>query len=393
MDIVLTREQDLLFKTALDYAQDALTPDQIRVLAEQEPAFDSNVWRRMAEMGWAGAVFSADYSGSGLTLFELALIIEACAQAALPHPLFSSVIEAGLLIAKAGSEAQRQQWLPRLVSGETVLTAAIFEPSGGFEPTEIRTRAEPSASGYRLNGVKLFVRDAASAEAIVVLARSGATQDDLTLMLIPTSAPGLVCQRLAATGGEALYEVTLTDVDAQHQNVLGEPGCAWPHVTALHNRGACLKAAELVGIGQAALDLTLSYAKTRVQFGRPIGSFQAVHHHCAQMYRDLQACRLLTYQAATRLAEGWTATREAAIAKAKGSQAVPGITRLAHQIHGATGYYRTYPLELYYHRALAAQAAYGDVMHHRRRLARLLQLDLAGFRANDPHELPVYASC
>ncbi len=388
MDIVLTGEQELLFKTALDFAQDALTSDQIRALEEQEPGFDPGVWHRMAEMGWAGTVFAADYGGSGLTLFELALIVEACAQAALPSPLFSSVIEAGLLIAKAGSEAQRQAWLPRIVSGETVLTAAVFEPSGGFAAGEIQTRAELSSNGYRLNGTKLFVRDATAAEAIVVSARSGASEDDLSLILVPYPSPGLVCKRLAAAGGEALYEMTFTDVEAPAHAVLGEAGGAWPHIADLHNRGACLKAAELVGIGQAALDLTLSYAKTRVQFGRPIGSFQAVQHHCVQMYRDLQACRLLTYQAATRLTEGQPAARDVAIAKAKSSQAVPGITRLAHQIHGATAYYRTYPLELYYHRALAAQAAYGDAMHHRRCLARLLRQNLAGFRGNAPHRLP-----
>ncbi len=156
-------------------------------------------------------------------------------------------------------------------------------------------------------------------------------------------------------------------------------------VQALHQRGACLKAAELLGIGQAALELTLEYAKTRVQFGNPLGRFQAVQHHCANMYRNLEACRLLIYQAATRLSAGQSAEREVAMAKAKTSEAVPVITQLAHQIHGAVGYYRKYPLGLYHDRALAAQAAYGIAWQHRRRLAQLLRQDPRGFRGSVQH--------
>ncbi len=385
MDIILSEEQDVLFKTALEFAQQAMSAEQIACLEGQEPGFDPDVWRQMIEMGWAGIVLPAAYGGSELTLVELSLIVEACAQAALPSPLFASVIEAGTLIAQAGSEVQWQTWLPRMAAGEALLTAAIFEPAGGFEPTEVQVRAEATASGYRLNGIKLWVRDVAVAEGLVVLARSDSVSDALTLFLVPTSTPGVSWQRLTAAGGERLYEVALRDVDVPVEAVLGTPGEAWPAAQALHQRGACLKAAELLGIGQAALALTLTYAKTRAQFGSPLGSFQAVQHHCANMYRNLEACRLLLYQASTRLSEGQDAERDVAMAKAKASESVPVITQLAHQIHGAVGYYRNYPLGLYHDRALAAQAAYGTARQHRRRLSQLLRQDPSRFRGRVQH--------
>lgn len=385
MDIILSEEQDILFKTALEFAQHALTAEQIEGLEGQEPGFDPDVWRQMVEMGWAGIAFSSAYGGADLSLVELSLVVEACAQAALPSPLFAGVIEAGTLIAQAGSDAQRQTWLPRIAAGEALLTAAVFEPSGGFEPAEIQARAETTASGYRLNGAKLWVRDAAVAETLVVLTRSGHNADALTLFLVPASTPGISYQRLQAAGDERLYEVILTDVDLSADAVLGTPDKVWPAVQLLHRYGACLKAAELLGIGQGALELTLEYAKTRVQFGSPLGSFQAVQHHCANMYRNLEACRLLIYQTATRLSEGQTAEREVAMAKAKAGEAVPVITQLAHQIHGAVGYYRNYPLGLYHDRALAAQSAYGTARQHRQRLAQLLWQNLRAFRGSVQH--------
>ncbi len=383
MDIILSEEQDVLFKTALEFAQQALTAEQIEELEGREPGFDTAVWRRMVELGWAGIVFPADYGGSELTLVELSLIVEACAQAALPSPLFANVIEAGMLIARVGSADQRQTWLPRIAAGDALLTTAVFEPSGGFEPSAAETQAESSAGGYRLNGTKLWVRDVAAVEALVVLAGGGA--ETCTLFVVPVAAPGVAWQRLAVAGGERLYEVTLTDVELPSNAVLGAPGEAWPAVQELRQRGACLKAAELLGIGQAALELTLQYAKTRVQFGQPLGSFQAVQHHCANMYRNLEACRLLVYQAATRLGNGQSAERDVAMAKIKASEAVPAITQLAHQIHGAVGYYRNYPLGLYHDRALAAQAAYGTARDYRRRLAQLLREDPRNFRGGVPH--------
>ena len=390
MDITIDDDQRLLHDTALAFAQKALTPARIRELETTEDGFDTKVWRQMAEMGWTGAMFPEQYGGSGANLLDLALIVEALGQAATPSPIYSTVVEAGLLLLDAGSPAQRERYLPRIATGDVIMTAAITEPGGGLAPGEIRTGITRSGNGFTVNGTKLFVRDAGAAEAIICLGRSGEGENDLTLVIVPRDAPGLKLRRLQAAGGEALWEVIFHNVTVDADSVVGEPGDAWPHVARLLLRGAALKSAELVGIGQASLDLTLSYAKTRVQFERPIGSFQGVQHHCAEMYRDLEVSRLLAWQAAASLGDGLVGDRETAMAKAKTSEAMPAVTRTAHQIHGAIAYYRDYPLELYYHRAIAAQAAYGDAGHHRRALARLLREDLGRFRGDSPHDLPVH---
>lgn len=390
MDITLSEDQKLIAETAVSFAKRALKADRIRELEISENGFDAAVWREMVEMGWAGAVFPAEYGGSGFSLLELALIVEALGHGAVPSPIYSTVVEAGVLLLEAGSPAQRSHWLPRIADGRSILTTAIAEPAEGLRPEEVHTQIVRIGSSFSVNGTKLFVRDAGVAEAIVCLGRSGDSTADLMLVLVPVDTAGVRRRRLWAAGGEALWEVTFDEVKVTAESVVGSPGQAWSHAERLLLRGAALKSAELVGIGQAALDLTVEYAKTRVQFGRPIGSFQGVQHHCTEMYRDLTVSRLLAWQAAVRLGEDRQAAREVRMAKAKTSEVIPELTRTAHQIHGAFGYYRDYPLELYYHRAVAAAAAYGDAGHHRRELARLLREDIARFQGDHRHELPVH---
>jgi alkylation response protein AidB-like acyl-CoA dehydrogenase len=390
MDIALDEDQNMLRETAVSFAQSVLTKGRIRDLEQTEHGFDRGVWNEMAQMGWVAAAFPEKFGGAEAGWLELALIVEALGQNAIPSPLFSTVVEAGLLLLDAASDRQKNDWLPRIAAGEALMTVALMEANGGLRPQDIRTRMTPAGNGSRIDGTKAFVRDAGVADGIVCLARSGERPDDLSLAIVPPDAAGVSLRRMSSAGGEALYEVKFAGVEVNADAIVGEAGGAWPAAARLLLRGAALKSAELVGIGQAALDLTLDYAKERVQFGKPIGSFQGVQHHCAEMYRDLEVSRLLSWQASGSLGEGLAGQREVAMAKAKASQCIPALTRTAHQIHGAIAYYRDYPLELYYHRALAAQAAYGDAAYHRRALAQLLTTDSNAFRGQDPHALPVH---
>lgn len=390
MDISLDSDQQMLHETAVTFAANAMTPARIREMEETDAGFDMSVWKQIAEMGWAGALFPEQYGGSEASPVELALVVEALGQGAIPSPLFSTVIEAGMLLLDAGSPIQRETYLPRIASGDAILTTAILEASGGLRPQEIRTTITKAGNGFTINGTKLFVRDASTAEVIIVAGRTGDDAEDVTLLIVPQNAPGLTLRRMPASGGESLWQATFDNVMVDSDALVGDDGNAWDAIARLHLRGAAFKSAELVGIGQASLDLTVSYAKTREQFGGPIGRFQGVHYHCAEIYRDLQVSRLLVWQAAASLGEGLAGSREVSMAKAKCSDAMPAATRIAHQIHGAIAYYRDYPLELYYHRAIAAQAAYGDAGHHRRVLSELMRTDLDGFRGDNRHDLPVH---
>ena len=243
MDITLNEDQTLIARTALSFAQSVLKAQRIRELETTENGFDAATWRQMVEMGWAGAVFPAEYGGSDFSLFELALIVEALGQGAVPSPIFSTVVETGLLLLDAGSLAQRSHWLPRIADGRSILTTAIAEPAGGLRPEEVRTQIVRTGSSFSVNGTKLFVRDAGVAEAIVCLGRSGDSTADLMLVLVPVDTAGVRRRRLWAAGGEALWEVVFDHVTIAAQSVVGSPGQAWSHAERLLLRGAALKSA------------------------------------------------------------------------------------------------------------------------------------------------------
>ncbi len=393
MDLVASEEQRLLRDSALAFARDRMGAARAREIEDRAaaglPAHDAELAAEIAALGWLGAALPVAHGGGGVGLLELALLIEACGTAPCPTTLFGSVVEAGLLLADAGSEQQRARWLPRIAAGEAVLAVALLEEGARLGAHEVQARATPLAGGgYRLDGRKTLVRDASAADALVIAARAGDPEGGeadagdegagVTLLLVERGAAGLAIEPQPASGGEPLFAVALDGVEVGANAIVGEQGAGWPTLERMLARGAALKAAELVGIGQAALDLTLAYARERTQFGRPIGSFQAVQHHCANIYRELVACRLLAYRAAWALdgAGGDPAEpgprRAVAAAKAKASEAIPWATRVAHQVHGGVGYYRDYPLEQHTRRAIAAAAAYGDARYHRRRLAQTL---------------------
>lgn len=377
MDITLTDEQRMLQETATAFARDASDAAHARALEAGDTSYDRGVWRQMAELGLAGAPLPSRYGGSELSMLELGLIVEAIGARALASPLFSSVVEAGMLLADCGSEQLRETWLPPLTRGEKTLTVAYLETRRRYDVSCAATSLRPRGSGYVLSGAKRFVRDAGSADAIICSAT--AEGGETVLAIVDRQGAGVGLERMPAAGGEALWSVDLDDVPLAGDAVIhgnGIPG----GLDRLGQRGAALKACELVGIGQAALDLTVQYARERRQFGVPIGSFQAVQHHCAEIYRDISIARLLARSACATMDTASDARREVSFAKVKAGETMTAATRIAHQIHGAVAFYRDYPLELYYHRAIAAQAAYGGTMHHKRVLGEMLATDPGRFR-------------
>ncbi len=353
---------------------------------EEDPlGYSPELWRSMAELGWLGVHIPEEYGGAGAGPEELAVVVELLGGAALPSPLFASIIEAGALIVLAGDDERRRQWLPALAQGELLMAVALQEPGPELDLAAIRTRAIPTAAGYRLWGRKLLVPYAELADKLICVARTGDEAGALGLFLVPRGAPGMQLTRLRTTNGDPQYVVDFQQVDLPYSSLLGEPGGAGPSLTGMLNEAAALKSAELVGIGQRALDLTLEFVKTRVQFDQPIAKFQAVQFHCADMYGQLEQARTLVAQALWRLANGKRATRDVSLAKVKASEGIPWLLRMAHQLHGGVGYDANYPLETLYRRSMAAQAAYGSAAWHRKRLATMLREQPASFRREGSH--------
>lgn len=377
MDISLSEEQELLQGSARDFLQKECPIRLVRAMEENDQGYDLNLWKQMGDLGWFGLVLPEEYGGSGATMMDLAVLLEEFGRALVPGPFVPTVVQVGLPLLWAGDEQQRRAYLPRLAQGELIGTMAWLEPSATSQPTATETTATPHGENYILNGTKLCVPYAHVADYILTVARTdtGAPPDDsITLCLVDANSAGLAIEKLGTIAADHQCEVVFNDVAVPRSQVLGEPGKGWAIVEHVLQYGAVAKCAEMVGIAQQAFDISLTYAKTRVQFGRPIGSFQAIKHKLANMVLDVDGSRYVTYHAAWLLSEGLPAGREIAVAKAWTNEACRRVVKEGQQVHGGIGYTKEYDLQLYTRRAKAAEIAFDDSDAHREAVASFLGL-------------------
>ena len=377
MNLALTEEQEMLKKMAHDFLTDKLPKKVVKEIEESETGSLPELWREMAGLGWMGLVFPEKYGGSGMNFLDLAVLLEEMGKACLPGPYFSTVILGGLTIADIGSEEQKKEYLPKIASGEKILTLALTEPSARYDAAAIQTKATADKDGYVLNGTKLFVPDAHIADYLLVVARTdekAKAEKGITLFIVAGKSPGITSKVLKTIANDKLCEVVFDKVKVPKGNILGELNQGWAEVQKIIQRAAVAKCCEMVGCIQQALDMTVSYAKERKQYDRPIGSFQVIQHYCADMATDVDGTRLSTYQAAWMLSEGLSCTKEVAIAKAWAGEACQRVMALAHQIHGAIGVTIDHDLQYYTRRAKAAEVSFGDASFYREIVAQEIGL-------------------
>ena len=364
MDLGFSEAQQMLKSSAREFLE-AESPDgYVRAMEEDERGFTPEVWQKVAEQGWLGLIFPEQYGGAGMGFAELAVLLEEMGRALLPGPFFSTVVLAGMAIQESGTDAQKQEYLTRIGEGQIIFTLALTEPSASWKPSGVETRATSDGDGYVINGTKLFVPNAHVADYMIVAARTGDGDHDITLFILPRQAQGISQTLLKTIASDRQSEVVFDNVSAPASAVLGEANRGWDTIEKVLQWGAVGKCAEMVGGAERVLDMTVEYAKQRVQFGRPIGSFQAVQHHCANMATDVEGSRFITYQAAWRLSEGLSADVEVAMAKAWVSEAYRRVCALGHQCHGAIGFTKEHNMQLYSRRAKAAELAFGDSDFH-----------------------------
>jgi alkylation response protein AidB-like acyl-CoA dehydrogenase len=372
MDISLSEEQELLQGSTRDFLQQECPIRLVRAMEEDEKGYDPNLWRQMAELGWLGLVLPESYGGTGGTMVDLVVLLEEFGRALVPGPFVPTAVLVGLPILWAGSDQQKQAYLPRLVQGELIATLAWHEPSATSQPAGVETTADPQGEAYVLNGTKLCVPYAHVADYLLTVARTatGPTPaDGITLFLVDAKAPGITITKLATIADDHQCEVVLNNVRVPRGQVLSEPGKGWGLVEQVRQYGAVAKCAEMVGIAQQAFEISLNYAKTRVQFGRPIGSFQAIKHKLANMVIDVDGSRYVTYHAAWLLSEGLPAGQQIAAAKAWTNEACRRVVKEGQQVHGGIGYTKEYDLQLYTRRAKGAEIAFDDADAHREAVA------------------------
>ncbi len=377
MDLDLSKEQKILKRSAQDFLKKECPPSLIREMKDDERGFPLELWDQMAELGWTGVMIPEEYGGIGGSYLDLCILLEAMGAVCCPAPFFSAVVLGGLALLSAGSDEQKEKLLPKLANGELMFALAATEPGIWYDMSRITMEAALDQDDYVLSGTKLFVENGHIADYIICAARTDSeagSSGGLTLFLVDAKCPGIKCSVAETLGYERQCELTFDQVRVPKTNVLGEVGQAYEVLERLQEQAAVAKCAELVGCIQTAFDMTVKYAKDRKQFGRPIGSFQAVQHHCANMVVDVDGSRFMTYQAAWKISEGLAAGREAAMAKAWTSDASRRVTSLAHQIHGAISFTEEYDVHLFYRRAKAGEVAFGDTEYHLEKVAQGLGL-------------------
>ncbi len=372
MNFGFTDEQDLLRAEARRFLDQNCPLEQVRKLAETPEGFSRDLWARMAELGWVGLVVPESFGGAGLGWVDLVVVLEEIGRSLFPSPLIATVLTAKA-IETAGSEAQQQRWLPGLADGSVIGSFALFEASDRIDPVGIALAGEPDGDGVRLRGEKLFVFDAGAADLFAVAFRSGPEPEAISLALVEATSEGLEVEMLA-TMDETKRQgrIRFDGVRVAPADLLGALGSAGPAIAQLVNCGAAAVTAEAIGAAEAALDLTVRYAKQRVQFGAPIGRFQAVKHPLAEMYVDIESFKSLLYYAAWAVDEAPEAAPLAVSrAKAYASEAFARIGIDAVQLHGGIGYTWEYDAQLYLKRAKWVRPAFGDPDTHYDRVAKL----------------------
>ncbi len=377
MDLGFTEEQEMLRTSARDFLTNECPKDLVRQMAEDEKGYTPELWSKMAELGWMGLAFPEEYDGMGMTFFDLIILLEEMGRSCLPGPFFSTVVLGGLTLLDAGTEEQKKELLPKIANGDLIMTLALTEPSAGYDPASITVKATPDGDDYVINGTKLFVPDANVAELMVCVTRTkeGASPEEgVTLFLIDANSPGITTTLLKTIAGDKLCEVVFDNVRVPKKNIVGELDKGWPVMERIEKKATVALCAQMVGGAGATLEMSVNYAKERVQFGRPIGTFQAIQHHCANMVTDVDGSKYITYEAAWKVGEGLPATMEVSMAKAWVTEAYQRVTLLGHQIHGGIGFTEEHDMPLYFKRAKAAESTFGNADWHREVVAKQLGL-------------------
>ncbi len=373
MDFSQSEEQAMLRTTARDYLQSECTEKVVRDIEEDDEGYSAELWQRIAGMGWLGLVYPEKYGGTGGNLLDLAVLYEEMGRAMFSSPHLSTAVICGLTILSAGSEAQKTDLLRKICEGSLILAAAIAEPDGcwngqAWDCNGIAMPAVPEGDGFVISGTKLFVHDALVADKILCAARTrntGRPEEGVTLFLIDAGTPGLACTPLKTTAGDRQCELIFNKVHVPKSQIVGSLNAGWPPLARSLQIGAVMLCSEMVGAGEAILDMTVNYAKTRVQFDQPIGVNQYVQEHCVYLLSEVVGSRWVTYQAAWKLSENLPADFEVAVAKAWTSDSHERACWYAHQVMAGTGYtLDAGMLPLYSRRAKMQQLYLGDTAYY-----------------------------
>lgn len=374
MNFDLTEEQKILRDSAKDFLINECPKAKVRELEDTDKGYSPELWKKMADLGWMGLLFPEEFGGSAGSFEDLAVLIGEMGYNICPGPYIPTVVQGGMSILTAGSKKQKEEYLPKIASGEIIFTFAQTEESACYHADGISVKAKADKNGnYTINGKKMFVPYANVADYIICVAKTGKgkkPEDGITLLIVDSKSKGVKVSVLNTLARDKQCEVTFTNVAVPKKNVLGKPEKGWKIVKDVMEKAIVALCAEMIGGARAVLDMTVKYSGERVQFDRPIGTFQAVQHHAANMWLDLKASRVLMEKAAWLISNGRPATKEIAMAKARTGESYRRITTLGHQVHGAISFTMENDMYLYHRRSVVGDLTFGNTEYQRNIVAR-----------------------
>jgi alkylation response protein AidB-like acyl-CoA dehydrogenase len=360
LNLDFTDEQDMLREMVRGLLAQYASNELIRALEDDPIGYSKELWAQLAELDLLGLLLPAEYGGSEMSMLEGVIIYEELGRSLAPTPhLVSCVASAGALV-RAGSDAQRSEWLPKLASGEVIMTPAWNEPENGFGPRGVEVRAEADGEGFRITGTKQHVYFAAAADRLVVLARTGDGEGDVDLFLVDPSSDGITLTQKMSISSDTQYRVDLDGVRVGEADRIGAAGTGWATWQAVMDEVMILAAALANGGAEHALDITVQYSKDREQFDKPLGAFQALAHNMADAKTALDGAKVLAYEAAWAHSEGRSLASLAPMAKSFACTSYRDTTAMAQQIFGGVGFTLEYEIQLYFRRAKQLQLSWND---------------------------------
>ena len=375
MDFDFSKDQDMIRKSVREFLEKECPKDKVRELKDDKKGYDPKVWSKMAELGFLSLVIPEKYDGMGGEYLEAIIFMEEAGRNLLPSPYFSTVALCALPIIQFGTDGQKEDFLPKIADGQ-IWSLAVTEASGGYEASDIELSAIKEDEQYVLTGTKMFAPYADVAEKLLVVARTGITEnpeEGITVFAVDSGAAGITIDVIPTTARDKRCEVKFDNVSVTADNILGEFDRGWIVVEYILQYATVLKCAEMSGGAQAVLDITNKYARERIQFDKPIGSFQAIQHMLANMLIWTEGLKYLVYEAAWRINAGIPSKELISMAKVKANTVYQKVCVDGIYIHGAIGFTEEMDVGLYHLRTKAMEFDLGGSEFHRERIAQELE--------------------
>lgn len=377
MDLSLNDKQEILKKSARDFLKKEYPKSLVRQVDDSSSGYATGLWQKMAQLGWLGLTFPPKYGGTGGDFLDMAVLYIEMGRAALVSPHLSTVMICGHLILEYGNEQQKLEFLPNVIRGNVIIAPAIIEAAATWDIGAVTTRAIADRDGYIINGTKLFVNWGHIADYLLCVAKiqtGDAEEDGTGLFIINAKYPGIFSTPLKTTGLTRQSEVVFSNVRVTDSTCLAKIRNSDKSLLEALQPAIVMQCAEMVGGAEMVLEMSLEYAKNRVQFGHPIGSFQAIQHKCSDMAIDVDGAKLITLASAWKLSHGINCIKEVSMAKAQTNAAYKHVTWEGHQIHAGVAFLKDYDLQLYSRSALDSEFNLGDTEFHQRIIAQQMGL-------------------